>query len=300
MPHSPICPATWRGKRFFVKRDDLINPLINGNKARKLQFLYPLIKAQKLKRIVSYGSLQSNAMYALALFAKLQGLEFHYYARINEDLLTNPKGNLKEALLFGMKIFDIDEAPDFLIEEKNTLSSTILKDKTLYIPEGIRCKEAAFGIKILAEELIEWAKKKSEPINIFLPSGTGTTALYLKKYMHLCPFIDEVYTVACVGDSSYLQEQFSSLEPDNTFHPKILEPPRRYKFAKPYIELFELWQEVKRESGIVFDLIYDPIGFATILHHNLLNSKLCYIHQGGLLGNETMIERYKKKFATIS
>lgn len=296
MPHSPICPARWRGKRFFVKRDELIHPLINGNKARKLQFLYPLIKAQKLKRIVSYGSLQSNAMYALALFAKLQGLEFHYYARINEDLLTNPKGNLKEALFFGMKLFDIHQASSFLIEKKNTLSSTIKKGDTLYIPEGIRCKEAEDGIALLAFEIERWVKK---PINIFLPSGTGTTALYLKKNLRFCSLINEVYTVACVGDSSYLQEQFDKLEPNRSLHPKILKPPKRYRFAKPYIELFALWQELKQESGIIFDLIYDPIGFTTILHHNLLNSDLLYIHQGGLLGNATMIERYKKKFATI-
>ncbi len=297
MPHSPICPARWRGKRFFVKRDDLINPLINGNKARKLQFLYPLVKAHKLKRIVSYGSMQSNAMYALTIFAKLQGLEFHYYARINESLLANPKGNLKVALFFGMKLFDMKEAPNFLLKTKNTLSTTIQKGDTLYIPEGIRCKEAEDGIAMLALEIERWARK---PINIFLPSGTGTTALYLKKHLHFCPLINEVYTVACVADNSYLQEQFSMLEPNTTLHPKILEPPRRYKFAKPYIELYKLWQEVKKESGIIFDLIYDPIGFATILHHNLLNSNLLYIHQGGLLGNETMIERYKKKFATIS
>ncbi len=293
MPHSPICPAKWRGKGFFIKRDDLLHPFLSGNKARKVQYFQSF---SNIKRIISYGSLQSNAMLALAFLAKMKGWEFIYYARINKELLKNPKGNLKEALLFGMQLKDISKAPT-LLENRNTLSHTIKDGSTLYIPEGIRCQEAADGIAMLALEIEAWVK---QPINIFLPSGTGTTALYLKKSLRFCPLIKEVYTVACVGDSNYLQEQFFSLEPNATLHPKILEPPKRYKFAKPYKELFALWQELKHQTGIVFDLIYDPVGFATIWHHNLLDTNLCYIHQGGLKGNETMIERYKKKFATIS
>lgn len=48
---------------------------------------------------------------------------------------------------------------------------------------------------------------------------------------------------------------------------------------------------------IEFDLLYDPIGFDTILSNlkDFENSKIIYIHQGGIKGNLTMLQRYKYK-----
>lgn len=67
---------------------------------------------------------------------------------------------------------------------------------TFFIEESGRQKEAEYGIKILAQEIMAWQKEKSiKALNIFLPSGTGTTALLFQKslftlhssiYLRLC------------------------------------------------------------------------------------------------------------------
>ena len=77
----------------------------NGNKARKLEyFLHADLGG--IKRVVSYGSSQSNAMYSLSVFAKIKGLEFHYVvSNLNSNLAANPIGNFKFALENGMKIY---------------------------------------------------------------------------------------------------------------------------------------------------------------------------------------------------
>ena len=77
----------------------------NGNKARKLEyFLHAGLGS--IKRVVSYGSSQSNAMYSLSVFAKMRGLEFHYVvSNLNSNLAENPIGNFKFALGNGMKIY---------------------------------------------------------------------------------------------------------------------------------------------------------------------------------------------------
>ena len=77
----------------------------NGNKARKLEyFLHAGLGG--IKRVVSYGSSQSNAMYSLSVFAKIKGLEFHYIvSNLNSNLAANPIGNFKFALENGMKIY---------------------------------------------------------------------------------------------------------------------------------------------------------------------------------------------------
>ncbi|SMC09244.1 1-aminocyclopropane-1-carboxylate deaminase [Nitratiruptor tergarcus] len=298
---SPIQKVQFEGYSFYLKRDDLLHPDFSGNKARKLYYFFQI--PLKIKKVISYGSMQSNAMYSLAVLAKMKGWQFEYHTRINEELLQNPKGNLKAALEKGMKIIDIGHLT-MDIGEKNLLSECKIIDDTLIVPEGVRCKEAEYGIKILAQEIIEWANEKNiEKLNIFLPSGTGTTALYLQKTLSSvrCP-MSNVYTVPCVGDKEYLKKQFFALEADEKFHPTILEPPKRYRFGKLYEELFEIWLNLKKQTGVEFDLLYDPIAFSTILSNLqcLMSNAFLYIHQGGVLGNITMEERYKKKFATIS
>ena len=83
--------------------------------------------------------------------------------------------------------------------DENKLS--ILKDE-LFISEGGAVKEAQYGIKILADEINEWKiANKIKSIKVFLPSGTGTTALFLQKYLK-----DEVLTTPCVGNLDYLKK----------------------------------------------------------------------------------------------
>ncbi len=285
----------FRGLRFFLKRDDLLHPVMGGNKARKLHYFlrrdFPHVR-----KLLSYGSMQSNAMCALSEVAKHRGWAFHYYTRINPKLLSQPEGNLKRALDNGMVLHALQELP---LSEKNLYSMCHIENDTLIIPEGVRCPEAQEGIALLAREIATWAKAHAqESLPVVLPSGTGTSALYLQKYLRLYAPAMQVWTVPCVGDVAYLQQQFSVLEADATSHPKILTPPKRYRFGKLYGELFAVWCEIKEETGVEFDLLYDPIAFVTLLDMPFAE-QFIYIHQGGLLGNVTMIARYKAKFGRI-
>ena len=285
---------TFRGRTLFLKRDDLIHPIIGGNKARKLSFLldYP----RPIHTIVSYGSLHSNAMAALSYIAKERGWKFRYYARFDARSLETPKGNLAYALANGMELRDIADLEDAWHIEKNLHSRALYRKGTLFVPEGARCAEAQRGVALLAQEIAAWAKERA--LTIFLPSGTGTTALFLSKALAHTPH--RVYTVPCVGDARYLQEQFFALDPDISHHPSILAPPKKYCFGRLYRELYAIWRELRESSGITFDLLYDPVAFLTLMQSDeLFDRPLLYIHQGGLLGNETMIARYKQKFGRI-
>lgn len=288
LQNSPVQKISFQNKTFFIKRDDLLDSDFNGNKARKLYY-FLINDFPNIKKIISYGSMQSNAMFSLSVLAKIKNKEFIYCTRINEKLLQNPTGNLKRALENRMKIKDIKYLDEILGEDRNYFSQAKVINGSLIVPEGGRCKEAEFGIKILADEIRKWAKEsKKDKLKIFLPSGTGATALYLQK--NLPEF--EVLTTPCVGDSEYLKEEFFALENNEKFHPKILTTKRKYRFANTYNDLFGLWQELKKDTKIEFDLIYDPVGFKAVLENNLLDENLLYIHQGGINGNESMLQRY--------
>jgi 1-aminocyclopropane-1-carboxylate deaminase/D-cysteine desulfhydrase-like pyridoxal-dependent ACC family enzyme len=285
---TPIEPIRLFDKTIFIKRDDLIHKDFSGNKARKL--LYFLEDKQEeftsIQHLVSYGSNQSNAMYSLSVLAQLKGWKFTYLTHhIPSYLKENPQGNYLYALQNGMNIFESNNI-------ESDLELLLTQENILYIPEGGYCQEAGYGIKKLALEIDAWLEKQTpnKKYRIFLPSGTGTTALYLQKYSQL-----DVLTVPCVGDSHYLQQELETLEPHLKTYPTILEPKRKYHFGKLYKNLYDTWEEVQTQSSIEFDLLYDPIGLETLREYNLEN--IIYIHQGGLLGNKTMIERYKHKYA---
>jgi len=279
--NSPISKFIFRGKSFLIKRDDLLHPDFSGNKARKFYYYFKYLKQNpQITKIISYGSNQSNAMYSMSVLAKLFNIELEYYVNhLPQYLKLNPTGNYKYTLLNHTKII---ENPQIVEKLKN--NEIELKEDELFIKEGGAVKEAEYGIKILAEELKEY-----EDYNIFLPSGTGVTALYLQKY-----FKGKVYTCSCVGDDEYLIKQWNELEKDS--YPIIIPKHKKFHFGKLYKENYERWLELK-EAGIEFDLLYDPIGWQVVMNNlDILGQKIIYIHQGGLKGNESMIERYKRKF----
>jgi len=279
---SSIDEFFFRGDSFYIKRDDTIHSKFSGNKARKLYY-YLQKDFPKIKKIISYGSNQSNAMYSMSELAKMKSWEFDYFVdHIPTYLKENPQGNYLKALENGMSIL--------LKDDKEMMLP--LDEETLFIEEGARGREAEYGIKILAREIIEWQENNNiKDLKIFLPSGTGTTALYLQKHLKY-----RVYTTPCVGDEDYLKKQFLMLEEDRRYHPIILNTEKKYHFGKLYREFFDIYRELK-SNGIEFDLLYDPKGWKIIsLYPNIFTQTTLYIHQGGLIGNESMLARYERRY----
>lgn len=280
--HSPISKITLDGRVFYVKRDDLIDPFLAGNKYRKL---YTLLQTppNKLSKIISYGGTQSNAMLAIAAMCKKKGWEFTYYTKPLSDTLKNENcGNFYQAKNLGMIHVEITQQfyKDFIASLRFNLD-----EKTFVIDQGGAVEEAKLGLEILADEVRESGLHVK---SLATPSGTGTTALYLA--LSLPEY--RVYTTPCVGDSKYLREQMSALHeiPKNL---TILEPRKKYHFAKPYREFLEMQQKLL-SVGVELDLIYAPSLWKCLIEQT--NEEILYIHSGGVSGNESMFERYKQKF----
>ncbi len=286
---TPVDTIRFDKTTFFIKRDDLIHPDFSGNKARKL-YHYLVNDFAQIKKLVSYGSNQSNAMYSMSVLAKINGWNFTYYTdHISTYLKQNPHGNFKEAVANGMNIV-----------EGVTTNSNQESEDTLFINEGCRDKEAYLGIQMLASELIEQSKEFGFT-NIFLPSGTGTTALFLQKSLLEQNASLRVYTTFCVGDKEYMLHQFSELEADKKNYPTLISPLKKYHFGKLYKELYIIWLKLQKDTDIEFDLLYDPIGWSVVMSNLDIfkDSSTLYIHQGGLLGNVSMKKRYERAYKDL-
>lgn len=268
------------GGAFFVKRDDLIDPFLAGNKYRKL---YTLLQtpSNQLHKIISYGGTQSNAMLAIAAMCKNKGWEFVYYTKtLSATQKEQNHGNFFQAKILEMQHVEIenDMYKDFIASLRLNLD-----EKTYVIDQGGADKSAKEGLLVLANEI---RNANLHVRSLATPSGTGTTALYLA--LALPEY--KVYTTPCIGDVDYLKEQMNALHviPENLV---ILQPNKKYHFAKPYAEYFEIYKKTL-ESGIEFDLLYAPGMWKSLLEQT--DEKILYIHSGGVSGNESMLKRYKK------
>ncbi|EDZ63771.1 protein containing Pyridoxal phosphate-dependent enzyme, beta subunit domain [Sulfurimonas gotlandica GD1] len=281
MNNSPISKISLEGRDFYVKRDDLIDPFLAGNKYRKL---YTLLKtpSNKLHKIISYGGTQSNAMLAIAAMCKSKGWEFDYYTKpLSQTQKSFSHGNYFHSINLGMNHIEIAEVlyKDFIASISITVDAT-----TFIIDQGGAVEEAKKGLEVLAQEIRE---ANLEIKSLATPSGTGTTALFLA--LSLPEF--KVYTTPCVGNTEYLREQMQALHelPDNLV---ILEPLKKHHFAKPYPEFLDIYKKLL-EAGVEFDLLYAPGMWEALL--NQTNEEILYIHSGGVSGNESMLKRYEQK-----
>lgn len=210
---SQIQKVTLDGFEFFIKRDDLLGDYLGGNKARKLEFFVKNAhNFGRNLRIISYGSSQSNALAALSVFARINGFALIFVCeKISNFLKQNPCGNYAFALQNGAQIVENSR-----FSSKREMALSLCEEKDIFIEEGVACKETQWGFKTLADEIKLQSKEMKRKFDIFLPAGTGASALYLAKFSEF-----RVFTCACVGDEGYLKRQMLALEPN--FDIKIID-----------------------------------------------------------------------------
>jgi 1-aminocyclopropane-1-carboxylate deaminase len=294
--HTPITSHRFRGYNFYLKRDDWLHPQFSGNKARKFMALLTEPRPN-IHTLISYGSAQANSLYSLAALAHLKNWHCEYYVdRIPNWLRETPIGNFKAALGLGAKIIAVNQENDQHLHPEQFIKLVRQPSSDcLIVPEGGRSSLAEIGIKQLADEIIDWiAMHALENVAVALPSGTGTTAFYLHKYLQPCHI--EVITCPCVGGHSYLLEQFSLLGQQS--QPTILELSHKHHFGKLERDDYRIWLDLKQETGVEFDLLYDPMMWRCLVQWREANiaRPLIYLHQGGLLGNQSMLPRYIRKY----
>jgi len=285
---SRVDKVQFKKRSYFIKRDDLIDPCLSGNKYRKLYSLLQTPNATYTK-VISYGGGQSNAMYSIACLCEAKGWEFHYYTKtLPQFLKDGVEGNLALAIDKGMVVHEVDHD---LFQDKISALQETKEDKRLLITQGAADKIAKEGVCLLADEIYEWKKSQNiTKLSLVLPSGTGTTALYLSQAVDKDT---QVFTSVLVGDEAYQYEQWKKLS-DGPY-PHVFPSKNKHKFAKPYDEYLETYKALYDETGIEFDLIYAPKTWMQMYDNIKDNENVMYIHTGGVSGNSTMLERYRHK-----
>lgn len=298
VPHDVYGSRVWELRDY----EYCLVPGVCGNKARK--FL-GLENALVRRDFVSYGGSQSNAMLALAALAASRRVNFTYHTKpIPRWLRSRPVGNLGCALSLGMQLIEHPSSASYEEAKAKLKEDTPAVDRPLLVPQGGACPEAELGVASLAREIGAWRTKHCRvgPCHVVLPSGTGTTALFLAR--HATPGV-KVFAVPCVGSSEYLWDQMVSLDlaSGGTGNPsvKILPPPQHsaVTFGAPSARLLQTWRDAAR-SGIFLDLLYGVVAWSTLVDLWLQPPRLdssadiVYINCGGHEGLYSQLCRYRR------
>ncbi|NVD06344.1 1-aminocyclopropane-1-carboxylate deaminase/D-cysteine desulfhydrase [Vibrio sp. JPW-9-11-11] len=293
LANTPITQHQFADIPFYLKRDDQIHCHFSGNKARKFMALLEQ-EFPDIRTLIGYGSAQANSLFSLASLASIKGWQFEFYVdHLPQWLIDKPIGNYRGALELGAKVISTS---DHQIHPSDYIKHVRQPDsRCLVVPEGGRSSMARVGIEQLAREILSWTRfEPHKEFVVALPAGTGTTSLYLHKYLK--PHSIRVITCPCVGGKEYLIKQFQQLGEDD--FPEILELDYKHHFGKLYHQDYRIWQQLLAETHVEFDLLYDPMMWQCLQswYRENQDKTIIYVHQGGILGNESMLPRYERKY----
>ncbi len=159
---------------LFVKRDDLIDPYISGNKLRKLEGNLIAAKLAGARQLVTYGGAYSNHLLASA--AAAQTMEIPIIGKVRgEELSASSNPILQRCHELGMILEFLDRST--YAKEKNQTGLVVHNEQSVWcLPEGGANPEGIWGCSQIYSEA--FAQNNNQHFDaVFIAQGTTTTSL---------------------------------------------------------------------------------------------------------------------------
>jgi len=287
---SPVQPISnplfdEHGVKVFLKRDDLIHPMISGNKWRKLKYLLKTAQKQGKNHLVTFGGAYSNHLLATAAAAARFGFKATGIVRgeqVNNDTLFLCK-------LHGMQLIFTDRDS---YRDKPTLFAQYFgnDNDAFFIDEGGASPEAALGCAELVDELTETYD------HIFCACGTGTTAAGIINGLSRHQLKTLFNAVPVFKNGSFIREEINRF----LITPTDYDLHTDYHFGgygKADDQLIGFIKEFVAATGIVIEpvytgkmmyALYDLIGKG----HFEPGSRILAVHSGGIWGLLGMKDKF--------
>ncbi|RZK44221.1 MAG: 1-aminocyclopropane-1-carboxylate deaminase/D-cysteine desulfhydrase [Pedobacter sp.] len=287
---SPIEHISYKDfPEIWVKRDDLIDPYISGNKWRKLKYILSEAKNKKKSHLITFGGAYSNHLVATAAAGARNGLQTTAFVRgeeVKNEMLLLCK-------MFGMKLIFVDRER---YRHKDQLFSEYFEDSkdAFFIDEGGASEEAVIGCAEIISEL-----DKSYDY-IFCAAGTGTTAAGLLRGLNEIISSSELHIVPVLKGGEFINTEIKNYE-RNTDRLKLHTQYHFGGYAKTDHALLAFMKDFTAQTGLLIDPVYTAKMFYAI--YDLIekkelkqDSKILAIHTGGLLGILGMKEKLYSSF----
>ncbi|MDA3884357.1 MAG: pyridoxal-phosphate dependent enzyme [Candidatus Delongbacteria bacterium] len=293
---TPLHKIDVDGKNnYYIKRDDLTDFALGGNKARKLEYFMFDILSKKSDCIVTYGSPHSNHCRLTAVAAAKFGLECHL-------ILTGTKDDLKyngNDLIFSMCDAKVTwctpEKASLTIE--STLNELSINGHKPYFIEGGGHGNLGTQAYLNAYlEIQEQAKElKIEFDYIFLASGTGTTQAGLIAGKLENKGKENIIGISIARKESRGKEVIQNSLADFFNSQTKYEYEKNINFDDSYIgtgyadiypDISKSIKKMLKTNAIILDPVYTGKAYwgmtEFIKKHQITKSNILFLHTGGI------------------
>ena len=264
---------------LWMKRDDLLHPIISGNKWRKLKYSLDHALTSGANTLISMGGAYSNHLHALAYVGKALGLKTTGFIRGEQPETLTP--TLLDMQNWGMELRFVSRSDYRLLRQyKGCHDLPGLKPRQYWLPEG---GAQALALKGVAELVNEIDVAYSI---LCVPCGTGAT---LAGIIEAVPDQVSVMGFAALKNAGFLQTDVESLLPRPCTNWQINHNYHFGGFAKTNPELMAFIADFEHKTGIPLEPVYT--GKMMYALYNLIakhtfktGQRLIAVHTGGLQG----------------
>jgi len=313
---TPLEKATNLGRdlgiELFIKRDDVMELALGGNKVRKLEFILGDALSRGCDILITRGSFYSNHARLTAAAARKAGLDVYL-------VLTPPgspqlQGNMLLDQLLGAKVLhaeNYEEADDLMHKLAGELQEK--GRKPYIIPGGGASPIGVLGYAAAALEILQQLYTVNvKPKYIVHATGSGTTQAGLVLGLRLLGVDDiEVVGISISREANEVKRRVAELvnegakvlKTDVIVDPEDIVVFDSYTFggyAEVTRDVVEVMKLIAQKEGLILDPIYTAkaiYGLIDLVKKGYIekNSVVVFIHTGGTpipfqLSN--MIEKY--------
>lgn len=266
----------------YVKRDDLIHPLISGNKWRKCHYLLNHLKTSGYKKVLTFGGAYSNHIHAFSYACAELGIQSIGIIR-GDELANKPLNNtLTFAKENNMQLVFVSREEYQKRNDKEYIKS-LEEDYSCYVvPEGGSTRFAIDGFNDMLDEI----RHETSFNSLFVPCGSGGTIAGINANLVEG---EQVYGINVLkgteDDIESLINDFSSVS-----RYQIITDYHFGGYAKSTSELKDFMKVFELEMGIEIESVYSAkmfFGFFDMVKKNKFNNEsIVLCHTGGLQGKQ--------------
>jgi 1-aminocyclopropane-1-carboxylate deaminase len=279
-------------QKVYIKRDDLIHPIVSGNKWRKLNYNFRFYYNNNYSGIISMGGAFSSHIQSLSFICSLK----------NIPCVILIRGQKPKKLNNILKQCEMNNAKLIYLSKKDYSNYMAVHDIRMknwlnyyFIPEGGSNRLGIEGCQEIINEIdVEFDE-------IFCEVGTGTTLAGLASS---CNKNKKVNGVVILKGAEKINDQIEKNYFNLFNHPlnKNINYLHQYHFggyAKHNMQLINFIREFYKETGIKTDPIYSGKLFFALTDQLKKdddgNKTVIALHSGGLSGIPGYENRYKLK-----
>jgi len=284
---TPIDSPLFEQKQLecWIKRDDLIHPIISGNKWRKLKYILNHALNIEADTLISMGGAYSNHLHALAFAGRALNLKTIGFIRGEQPKVFSP--TLEDLKRWGMELRFVSRTEYRELRQYKTYNQLPNSIKGQYwLPEGGATDLALRGVGEIVSEI------EMEFDTLCVPCGTGTT---LAGLIGETEESQSIIGFSALKGGGFLMDDVNNLliTNDTNNNWSIQLDYHFGGFAKRNNELLLFIEDFAKQHRVQLEPVYSGkmvYGLLDLIKKDFFKAgqKIIILHTGGLQGSRSL------------